>query len=876
MRRYLGAALAALLSLVPIVSGIERAAASDDAHISEIRVQPQAGLLQIIVRADAPIAFVLGAGDPRTIVVKLTNGLLPASFPNFQTIPDQVVQSLTAQQTSLAPASALLAIAVRAQVAVSTDQLEGGKILAININTNPSAGQTKPQTSIPPSLPLPPGVAASAGPVVVTAATLAPLSRSVASAAQIVRPATRGSSAITLRETGVALRDALLDIADAAGTTMIVGDDVGGRVTYDLQGASLDRALHTLLDPRGIIWRRVGASVVIGHPGRVRGIAAAHPRHEGAAFPLSNIDARSVTGALRALFPSASFTASGGSNAVIVSATPADLVTIRTLISGLDVQPATRRTGEAVPLRYVRAREVLAIVRGVYPHVQIKLGPNNTVVIAARAIELSQIKNLIASLDAPPVPAPGGTNATEVVRLLRNSALNVARAIGPAFPKVRFSTTGYTLVISGGADDVARAKVIAQAADLAPASQSTSQLYKIRYALASDIAGVLRKTFRYANITDDAPTNTVVVQATEALQAQIAAAIVSLDTAPQIGGGGGSVATAVVQLQNAVPAIGTGGSTTANDIANSLTLVLGPSYPDLRVTVPGNTTLLAISGSAATIHAARELLAQIDVPATQVTLDTAVYEVSETAARDIGLQIPGAVLSSTIGENSINAVNGQLPFRLQGLGRTPLNFQAQINFLISNGNARVLANPRVTTISGRTATIRAGDNIPFVQNVSGGITGVVTQSVLTFTTGVTLDITPIANPNGHVSVTLHPVVNSEVETAQSTQGVAPPRISSREAQTTVNLNDNDTVVIGGLIQETTSVTQQRVPGLSNIPLLGGLFKSNKSDVDRTELIIVVTPHVILPGHSPSEIQKPPVLPTPRMAPIIVPSPTPAR
>lgn len=882
MRRFFGAALSVLVLVLSNVSEIERASASDDAHIQEIRIAPQSGLLQIIVRADAPIVFALAAGDPRTIVVKLTNGLLPPSFPNFQTVPDPVVQSLTAQQTSVAPASALLAIAVRSQVAVSTNQLDGGKTLAININTNVTADPSRAQATTPPGPPLPPSVATTAGPLAVPAnaapvplpaTTLAPLARSVASGAQIVRPRSRGSSAITLRESGVPLRDALLDLADAAGTTMIVGDDVGGRVTFDLRAVTLERALHTLLDPKGIMWRRVGATVVIGHPGRTQTAAASTARRDSAAFPLSNIDARSAMGALRPLFPRANFTTSGSSNAVIVSADPAELATIRTVIAGLDVQPPTRRTGEAVPLRFVRAREVLAIVRGVYPRSQVSLAPNNALVIAASAADLAQIKNLMASLDAP--PAQNGTNATEVVRLLRTSAVSVARAIGPAFPKVRFTTSGSTLVISGAVDDVTRAKTIAQAADLGPASASTSQLYKLRYTLAADVAGVLRKTYRFAAITEDIPTNSVVVQAPEAVQAQIAAAILSLDSAPQLGGGGGGVvSTLVVQLQNAVPAVGTGGSTTTTDIANSLTAILGPSYPDLRVSVPANTTLLAISGSPSTIRAAQDLLTKIDVPATQITLDTAVYEVSESAARNIGLQIPSAVISSTIGESSVNAVNGQIPMRLQSLGRTPLSFQAQINFLITNGNARVLANPRVTTISGRTATIRAGDNIPFVQNIPGGITGVVTQTVLTFTTGVTLDITPIANPDGRVSVTLHPVVNSQVDTGQSS--LAPPRISSREAQTTVNLSDNDTVVIGGLIQETTSVNQQRIPGLGDIPLLGGLFRNNKNNVDRTELIIVVTPHVLLPGHSPSEIQRPPPLPTPRMAPIVVPTPTPTR
>jgi Flp pilus assembly secretin CpaC len=396
-----------------------------------------------------------------------------------------------------------------------------------------------------------------------------------------------------------------------------------------------------------------------------------------------------------------------------------------------------------------------------------------------------------------------------------------------------------------------------------------AEVYALHFVTASDAATTLRRAFPGTSIVEAPETNSVIVRGPDAVQAQVAAALAAVDIAPQAGG---ALLTEVVQLRHAVPASGGAGSTSATDVAGTLTAVLGQQMPDLKIVVPPNQTVVVISGSPATLRAAKDLLAKIDTPATQLVLDTGVYEVDENAAKNIGLEIPGAVISTTFTEISPQSSVFGTPLPKVGpqpLTRTPISFTAQLNFLLNNGSARVLANPRVTTISGRAATIRAGDNIPFVQTNTSAIGGTVSQTVLTFQTGVTLDITPIANPDGLVSVTLHPIVNTLTGITQ--QGV--PQISSREAQTTVDLRDNETVVIGGLIQENSVTTISRIPGLSSIPLIGGLFKNNSTTSSRSELIIVVTPHVIQPGHSPAELGKPPVLPTSRL--LSPPSPSPS-
>ena len=114
-----------------------------------------------------------------------------------------------------------------------------------------------------------------------------------------------------------------------------------------------------------------------------------------------------------------------------------------------------------------------------------------------------------------------------------------------------------------------------------------------------------------------------------------------------------------------------------------------------------------------------------------------------------------------------------------------------MNLAIQNGKGRVLANPRITTLSGRTASIKAGDNISILTTTAGSVGTIATTQVQSFQTGVTLDITPLIDDNDGITVNLHPVVNSLIGL---NDGI--PEISTRDTQTTVRLRDDQTLVIG--------------------------------------------------------------------------------
>ena len=300
----------------------------------------------------------------------------------------------------------------------------------------------------------------------------------------------------------------------------------------------------------------------------------------------------------------------------------------------------------------------------------------------------------------------------------------------------------------------------------------------------------------------------------------------------------------IVNLKSVAPGLNGAASTTPSDVAGALVQTMAGVGQEIRATVVPNQSQLALTGSPYAVALAKQLLDRLDTAPKLVVLDTQILEINETVAKNLGLSFaPNSALSTTYSETTPqpNAAGLAVPLLgLQPLSRTPLSLQFQLGLAISNGKGRVLADPRITTISGRTASIRAGDNLTVLTTTGGSAGTVATTQLQTFQTGVTLDITPVLNDDNYIVVTLHPVINTV--TSYDAEGI--PQIATRDTQTTVGLRDGQTLAIGGLIQDDNTRTTTKIPILGDLPLLGPLFRNENVDNTRDELIITVTPHVI--------------------------------
>jgi len=643
-----------------------------------------------------------------------------------------------------------------------------------------------------------------------------------------------------------------------------------------MEGISRRRFLRV-----GSWFSRIGAAVSCGAlllalvavpPSR-----AAQPRVQSQAmvFALHAISASRAAAVLHGLYPHARVRVDSAANAVVVVADARDLDAMRAVISGIDVRDPRAVRAEVLPLDHGRAATVAAQLRRVFPHASIAVAGAKKLLVRADPHALTEVESVLHGLDsvaATPAPAPVAATA---VRVLAANPRSVARAVERAYPRVRALVSGGSILLRGAPEDISAAQTLAHQLDRPAGMTRYTQIYRLHAVAASSVGALVRQAFPHARVVVDASLNALSVTATARDQQRIAAGIAQLDGAGSSGTGmpgatpaygGGNVA--VVTLDAAMPGLNDAPSTSASDIASAVQQALGTLAPDLHLAVPQNSNQIVLTGDPSSIAMAKSLIAKLDAPKPLVELDTEVLEVDENVARNLGLTISPAVFSTyTEMTPPSDPTTGQ-PGRLggvQALTRTPLQFTATLNALVQDGNARVLADPRIATLSGRTASIHAGDQISILTQTSGSIGTPVTQQLQTFNTGVSLDITPIVGPTGLITVALHPVVNSLTGLLN---GV--PQIATRDTQTVVELRNNQTLVIGGLIQEATQRSVTKVPLLGELPLIGRLFDSSDVSYSRNELVIVVTPHIVRAGqNAPPQAVLP--IPTPQPLPTLPPS-----
>lgn len=177
------------------------------------------------------------------------------------------------------------------------------------------------------------------------------------------------------------------------------------------------------------------------------------------------------------------------------------------------------------------------------------------------------------------------------------------------------------------------------------------------------------------------------------------------------------------------------------------------------------------------------------------------------------------------------------------------DWAALIQILKTVGDTNTLSNPRVMTLNNQEAKILVGTNQPYATNtVTQGTSTTTTATNLTFIDiGVKLYVTPVINKEGYITMKIRPEVSSQSGTY--TYGDPPttvPIISTTQAETNVMVKDGTTIIIAGLISDNRTSTVNKVPFLGDIPVIGYAFKNTVSEVQKKELVIFLTPHIISP------------------------------
>jgi general secretion pathway protein D len=263
---------------------------------------------------------------------------------------------------------------------------------------------------------------------------------------------------------------------------------------------------------------------------------------------------------------------------------------------------------------------------------------------------------------------------------------------------------------------------------------------------------------------------------------------------------------------------------------------LGQSV-DASMAIDRRLNAIWLRGSPDRIARMKRMIAMIDIPLDSVILETQMVELTETGSKALGIDFTNA--NGQIGVVTFQSGQYIPPGVPAGEHLTSAAFQAALYAQITKGNGRIISKPRIAAQSGSTAKIITGDALPILTAITlSGVNGV-SQQVQYVNVGVTLQIAPRVSADGFVSSHVYCVVSSVTGFSQGY-----PTISQRQAETAATVRDGDSFVIGGLTQDENITTRTKVPLLGDIPLVGQAFRTDKQTRSKTELYIIVTPHIV--------------------------------
>ncbi len=291
--------------------------------------------------------------------------------------------------------------------------------------------------------------------------------------------------------------------------------------------------------------------------------------------------------------------------------------------------------------------------------------------------------------------------------------------------------------------------------------------------------------------------------------------------------------------------------------------VSGPSKDLLSdrgsITEDPRNKLLIVTDVPRRIVKIKELIDILDTPERQVMIEARIVQVNSNYSRDLGVNwgVFGKNDDAfTGGDRSIQTVSGagggflvnaasdsgtfsSIPgFSTQmQIGNTLINnvvLDLQLSALETDGKGKVISTPRVTTLNGETALISQGTTIPYQ---TSGADGPKTEFV---NAELKLEVTPVINPDGSIILEILATNDSPSLTA----GASAPSIDTKKAETKVLIHDGETTVIGGIYIESIQESEEGVPWLMSVPFVGNLFKSQKSQTVKDELLIFITPRIV--------------------------------
>jgi general secretion pathway protein D len=501
----------------------------------------------------------------------------------------------------------------------------------------------------------------------------------------------------------------------------------------------------------------------------------------------------------------------------------------------------------------------------------------------------------------------GNQIATQIFKLSYESANNLVPVLRPLISPnntINANPGTNSLVITDYGDNLRRLARIISAMDVANATDV--EVIPLKYAIASDLAPLVLKlmgggasgapagqvdTAFKTTLVAEPRSNALILRAANGAQLALVRSLVAKLDQPDAPGANGAAGNVyVVYLKNAdatklattlraalsgspapsatSAAVSTGG--VAGAAATTATTTSASSTGG-QIQADAATNSLIITAPEPQYRQLRAVIDKLDARRAQVLVESLIVEVNTDRAAEFGVQWQGPLGNNgdgvigllgtnfgTAGKNIINLATGAgtvAPGKGLNIGAAQrtngvyvLGFLA--NFLETSGSGNVLSTPNLLTLDNEEAKIVIGENVPFVtgsySSTSSGSTSGTTVSP--FTTierkdvGLTLKVKPQINENGTVKMVIYQETSAvKAGTESATNG---PTTTKRTIESTILVDDGNIVVLGGLLQDTYAGNAEKVPGLSSVPILGNLFKSESRSRAKTNLMVFLRPVVV--------------------------------
>jgi general secretion pathway protein D len=316
--------------------------------------------------------------------------------------------------------------------------------------------------------------------------------------------------------------------------------------------------------------------------------------------------------------------------------------------------------------------------------------------------------------------------------------------------------------------------------------------------------------------------------------------------AQQFGGGGGAA-------RRAGGGAGGGGVTSGSA---GRTYYGNGQVGEAMVTSDPETRRLIVITDEETSKYVAQVVTNLDQPKPQVLINVVFLEVTYANNFDFGIESSygksiggGRTIGATNVFGGLAAQGAANAFGVPGAGIYQIagrDFSVTLRAIAENGKLEVLSRPTILARNNQQANIMVGQQVPLISNVRYDTIGNQINTVTYQDVGIILRVTPFITSDNLVEMILAPEI-SALDRSQSipiSTGVVAPVINKRAADTVVVTPDNQTVVIGGLMENDKNQTDSKVPFLGDIPGLGVLFRRKTKGNTKTELIIFLTPHIV--------------------------------